>query len=195
MKVDPTNYTRLLRALYLQALGTNGAIASAAAMAQPSAPLAAPKPGEGGATRPGAASNRPGVPDKGGELLVGATSRGNLDHETAIPSAPTSSSQKPSVAIPAPKPAPTAAAAKKTVAANASAAAVEPSQDQMEASLLATIQVTPDDLQELMQARARSVQAALVNVGKVEGERVAILAPQPISLAAQGQSRATLSLQ
>ena len=65
----------------------------------------------------------------------------------------------------------------------------------MEASLLATIQISPDNLRALTQARARSVQAALVNIGKVEGERVSIIAPQPISSAATGQSRATLSLQ
>jgi hypothetical protein len=65
----------------------------------------------------------------------------------------------------------------------------------MEASLIATIQISSDDLRELMQARARNVQAALVNIGKVEGERVAILAPQPVNPAAKGQSRANLSLQ
>ena len=81
------------------------------------------------------------------------------------------------------------------VVISATTMAAEPSQDQMEASLLATIQISADDLRALAQARARSVQAALVNVGKVEGERVSIIAPQPISPAAQGQPRATLSLQ
>ena len=85
--------------------------------------------------------------------------------------------------------------AKNAVAADASAPAAEPTQDQMEASLLAAIQISSDDLRELMQARARSVQAALVNAGKVEGERVSILAPQPVNPAAKGQSRADLSLQ
>jgi hypothetical protein len=65
----------------------------------------------------------------------------------------------------------------------------------MEASLLATIQVTSDDLRALVQARARGVQAVLVNTGKVEGERVTIRSPQPISPDAHGQSRATLALQ
>ena len=55
---------------------------------------------------------------------------------------------------------------------------LELTQDQMEAALLAGIQITPDDLRALMQARARSVQAALVNTGKVEGERISILLPQ-----------------
>jgi hypothetical protein len=65
----------------------------------------------------------------------------------------------------------------------------------MESSLLATIQISPDDLRELTQARARSVQAALVKSGQVEGGRVSIIAPQPISPTAQGQPRANLSLQ
>jgi hypothetical protein len=71
----------------------------------------------------------------------------------------------------------------------------EPTQEQVEAGLLAKIQITSDDLRALMQARARSVQAALVASGQVEGERLFILAPQPVSLSSQGQSRANLSLQ
>jgi hypothetical protein len=65
----------------------------------------------------------------------------------------------------------------------------------MEAALLEQIHVTPDDLRELMQARARSVQAALVKSGKVEADRLFILAPQPVSLDTKGQSRANLALE
>ena len=46
-----------------------------------------------------------------------------------------------------------------------------------------------------MQARARSVQAALVKSGQVEGGRLFILAPQPVSLSAKGQPRASLALE
>ena len=49
MKVDPTNYTRLLKTLYLQTIGTNTNAAPAPAPSSTaSAGLAAPKPGEGG---------------------------------------------------------------------------------------------------------------------------------------------------
>jgi len=216
LKVDPTNYTRLLRALYLQTIGTNGPTASApvstAAVAQPntrSAPIAAPtrpakasdgggSPSAGGSvlsTWRGGAFPRLGLPIKGGELLVRTTSPGHRDYNLSIPSARLASSQEPSVAAPSPNPAPTVTPAKNAEAADASAPVAEPTQDQMEASLLATVQISSDDLRELMQARARSVQAALVNAGKVEGERVSILAPQPVNPAAKGQARAGLSLQ
>ena len=65
----------------------------------------------------------------------------------------------------------------------------------MEARLLANIQVSSDDLRALVLARTRSVQAALVNTGKVEGERVTIRSPQPISPDSHGQARANLSLE
>jgi len=202
LKVDPTNYTRLLKALYLQTTGTNGPAATASAspapVAQPSTspfPLAAPQPGEGGSTPRRAALSRAGQSIKGGELLVRGASPGNPNDGLGIASAPMASSQKPSMAAPSPNPAPTVTAPTNTVAANVSSPEVEPTREQMEASLLATIQVSPDDFRELMQARARNVQAALVNVGKVEGGRVAILAPPPINPAVKGQSRADLSLQ
>jgi len=89
-----------------------------------------------------------------------------------------------------------AARAKAAPTTNAAAAPVgAPAQEQMEAALIAGIQITSDDLLALMQARERSVQAALVASGKVEGERLFILAPKPISLSAQGQTRANLSLE
>ena len=93
---------------------------------------------------------------------------------------------------------PTVAGAGATNALPAADAAVpapsEPTQEQMESALLAGIHVTADDLRVLMQARARSVQATLVG-NKVEGERLFILAPAPVSLTAQGQARANLALQ
>jgi len=218
MKVDPTNYTRLLKALYLKTIAAN-TNAAAPAMMEPapastpstassaSTTLAAPKPRQAGSAAKNvtilppvevsaerrAAFIRPHLFVKGGEQMMRSSSPRNADYGLAAPSAPMSSSKTPQLAKAARNAKPEAAATTNTAAG--AAAAAEPTQDQMEAGLLATIQINSDDLRALMQARARSVQAALVKTGQVEGERLFILAPAPISLTAKGQSRANLGLQ
>ncbi|MGA2557859.1 MAG: DUF748 domain-containing protein, partial [Verrucomicrobiota bacterium] len=218
MKVDPTNYTRLLKALYSKTIAANSN-AAPPAMIEPVLPsgpttpstastgpakVAAPKPREAGATPKNvailpptdvaaqrrAAFIRSQLSMKGGERLMLMTSRANLDFNPAAPPVPKSSPQKPLSAKVAANTGPESAGT-NTVAAAAS----EPTQEQMEASLLAAIQISADDLRALMQARARNVQAALVNTGKVEADRLFILAPAPISTTAKGQSRANLALQ
>jgi hypothetical protein len=217
MKVEPTNYTRLLKALYLKTIAANTNTAAPAMMEPAPAPtpstasttLAAPKPRQGVSTPKNvtilppvevsaerrATFIRPHLFVKGGEQMMRITSPRNVDYGLAVPSAPMSSSKTPLLAKAARNAKPEAAATTNTVAGADASAAAEPTQDQMEAGLLATIQINSDDLRALMQARARSVQAALVNSGKVEGERLFILAPAPISLTAKGQSRANLALQ
>jgi hypothetical protein len=65
---------------------------------------------------------------------------------------------------------------------------------QMEPELHAQIEVTPDDLRALMQARAQSVQRALLKTEKVAAERLFILAPASIDAASRDHSRVNLSL-
>jgi hypothetical protein len=65
---------------------------------------------------------------------------------------------------------------------------------QMEMELHAGTEVTPDDLRALMQARAQSVQRALLKTGKVEAERLFILTPKPAEAGARDQPRVILSL-
>ncbi len=64
---------------------------------------------------------------------------------------------------------------------------------QMETELFTNISVTPDDRRQLMDARAQSVQRALLKTEKVTAERLFILKPQE-GENAKGQSRANLSL-
>ncbi len=215
MKVDPTNYTRLLKALYSKSIAANSN-AAPPAMIEPVLPSgpstastapakgAAPKPREAGATPKNATilpptevaaerraafmRSHPFI--KGGEQMMLMTSRANLDLNLAAPPAPKSSTQKPRSAKVAASIGPESAGTN-----TAAAAASEPTEEQMEASLLAAIQISPDDLRALMQARARNVQAALVNTGKVEADRLFILAPAPISPTAKGEARANLALQ
>ena len=54
--------------------------------------------------------------------------------------------------------------------------------------------VKPDDVLELKQSRAQTVQRALLSTEKVTAERLFILAPLPAEGAAKGQSRVNLSL-
>jgi hypothetical protein len=64
----------------------------------------------------------------------------------------------------------------------------------MEDQLTKRIQITDDDLRDLMQARGNKVQAYLLQTGKVTAERLFIIAPKPVDAAAKGQSRVTMSL-
>jgi hypothetical protein len=187
--VDPTNYARLLKALYMRTVGATNTNAMAAtatnAVARPATQRPATQVSAHGATVP----NRPGRVEKGGQLLIGGGSPGN-------PSAPTAVSQNPSFAATSKNPVPaTATATTNTATADVPPIVAEPTQEEMEAGLVATIQVSPDDLRALVLARVHSVQAALVNTGKVEGERVTVRSPQPISPDAHGQARANLALQ
>jgi hypothetical protein len=65
---------------------------------------------------------------------------------------------------------------------------------QMERELFSRIEIDETDLRELMQQRAQSVQRALLQTQKVEGERLFILAPKAPGAASKGQSRVNLSL-
>jgi hypothetical protein len=65
---------------------------------------------------------------------------------------------------------------------------------QMESELHAHANVTPDDTKALMQARAQSVQRALLKTEKVTAERLFILAPPAADTAAKRQLRVNLSL-
>jgi hypothetical protein len=217
LQVDPTNYTRLLKTLYLQTVGTNATNAAAPPASQapangPSATNAVASVGSVGSV--GSVPSVPSLPSlpsvsskssspttvaqapssafaKGGQLLERSASPA----APSAPSAPPASAKNPAPAAPAAKTAPAAAAATNTVPGAVPPPVAEPTQDEMEAALLAAIQVTSDDLRALMQARVRAVRAVLVNTGKVEAERVTTRSPQPISPDAHGQSRATLALQ
>jgi hypothetical protein len=205
MKVDPTNYSRLLKALYFKTVGTNTNAAAATMASNSPAPAvmtnasetvpvaknAASHPPAENAGRRGTAFVRPQFPVKGGELMVRSSSPESAFLNPVAPAALNSSTQKPANSNAAANPIPGNAAGTNTVAE----APPEPTQEQMFASLLATIQISSDDLRALMQARARSVQAALVNTGKVEAARLFILAPAPISPTANGEARANLSLE
>ena len=212
MKVDPTNYTRLLKVLYSKSIAANSN-AAPPAMIEPVLPpgpttpstapakVAALKPREAGAAPKNvtilpptevvaqrrAAFIRPHLFVKGGEQMMRIASPAHLDFNLAAPPAPKSAAQKALLA----KGADQRRAGVRTGTNTVAEAAPEPTQEQMEASLLAAIQISSDDLRALMQARARSVQAALVNTGKVEADRLFILAPAPISPAAKASPAPT----
>jgi len=64
----------------------------------------------------------------------------------------------------------------------------------MEDQLLQRIQITEDDLRELMQQRAKKVQTYLLKTEKVTAERLFITAPKPVGASSKGEDRVNLSL-
>ncbi|MDB6017599.1 MAG: hypothetical protein JWR19_2088 [Pedosphaera sp.] len=64
----------------------------------------------------------------------------------------------------------------------------------MEDQLVRRIQITDDDLRDLMQARAAKVQAYLLKTDQVTAERLFITKPKPIDAASKGKSRVNLAL-
>jgi len=64
-----------------------------------------------------------------------------------------------------------------------------------EARIIETIEITPDDFRDLMQARADRVRNYLRQTGQVTADRLFIITPQPVDPSYQGQSRVDLSLQ
>jgi hypothetical protein len=199
IKVDPTNYPRLLKTLYVQIIGTNlpAATTSEAPTNTSVAPVAVTPVARPAAPPVIAAVANPFNPGnffiKGGERMVFDTSPANLASEVNRASA---SPASPAKLATEEKPKEIASGTTNAMAGGDAVAATppEPSQSEMESALLAGIKVTSDDLRALMQARARNVQAVLVG-NNVEGERLFILAPAPVSLTSQGQARANLALQ
>jgi hypothetical protein len=66
--------------------------------------------------------------------------------------------------------------------------------DEMEAVLASRTDVSPDSLRQLMEARAKAVQAYLLSAGQVPGERLLLIAPKTPDASFKGQARVLLSL-
>ena len=66
--------------------------------------------------------------------------------------------------------------------------------EQIEAKLVAAIQVSADEQRDLIKQRAQAVQSFILKTGKVAPERLFIVTPKPAAAAAKGETRANLSL-
>jgi hypothetical protein len=161
--VEPADYTRLLRALYVKAFGTDEH--------ESTSPFAAAPP----VLQPGQTTTPVAVHhgfQRGSELLM---------HHTSSESETGESLPK----LPVPAASPVSTPSTPTSAESA----------QMEQRLVAGIRVTDDELRDLMQARARAVEAALVETGKVSADRVTILAPKSVNRTVKGEPRANFSVE
>ena len=67
--------------------------------------------------------------------------------------------------------------------------------EQIEAKLVAAIQVSLDEQRDLIKQRAQAVQSAILKTGKVTPERLFIVAPKAAAAAAKGETRVNLSLE
>jgi len=65
----------------------------------------------------------------------------------------------------------------------------------MEAKLIEVTEVTPDDFKKLMDDRAAAVQSYLLQSGKVEHERLTVVASKTVDASFQGANRVNLTLQ
>ena len=68
------------------------------------------------------------------------------------------------------------------------------SPEAMQAALVAKMEVTDNDLRRLMQDRAKSVQAYLLQTGKVTAERLFLISPKPTDIATSRELRVNLTL-
>ena len=66
--------------------------------------------------------------------------------------------------------------------------------DELETRLLTLSPVTADDLRLLMQQRVEAVQKFLLDVGKIEGERLTPVMRSPEDSSSKGQARVIFSL-
>ncbi|HVM61371.1 MAG TPA: DUF748 domain-containing protein [Verrucomicrobiae bacterium] len=65
----------------------------------------------------------------------------------------------------------------------------------MEKKLIELTEVTPDDFKKLMDDRSSAVQSYLLQSGKVEPDRISLVAPKTVDASFQGSSRVNLTLQ
>jgi hypothetical protein len=85
----------------------------------------------------------------------------------------------------------------KPVPATAASAPPPAAQSQladMEQQLMQKIEITSDDYKQLMQDRAKQVEAYLLHSGKVAPDRLFITVPKPINANAKGEDRVNLTL-
>ena len=70
----------------------------------------------------------------------------------------------------------------------------EPTREEMEQKLLPLYTATDEELHGLIQLRAQAVQKFLLDSGKVEAERLFLVAPKPLDPNAKGTPRVNFSL-
>jgi hypothetical protein len=170
IKLQPAEYARLLQKLYEKTFGP--ITTNQPASAPTNTPSAAAPPPEKKSDLLYAPSG--GGIVRGGEMLMRHENAQRHPPKEAVPAAPI---QPPPIAV------------------TAAAAPSAPDVAQMEQKLLAQIHVADDAFRELIQARARAVQAELLASGQIAASRLSILPPKSINVAAQGETRANFSLE
>jgi hypothetical protein len=66
--------------------------------------------------------------------------------------------------------------------------------DQIEAKLIAAIQVSGDEQHDLIKRRAQAVQSSILKTEKVAAERLFIIAPKSAGTSPKGEHQVNLSL-
>ena len=176
-KLEPKLYERLIRKTYKKTFGSSHYIPDVAP-----ATAATGTNGIAGATA-GQANNAPPLPQPPSRKT--RTTNRNTEPPLLM------SAAKPK-SFPIPVATPTASQNPGTAPVIPSTA--DPEIAAMTVQLVKKIQVTDDDLRDLMQARANTVQTYLLGTQKVTADRLFITAPKPIESSSKGAPRANLSL-
>jgi len=176
LQLEPAERKRLLKQV-LADLGTNQTLVLQVAATAPNTNSAAGLPGE---------------PPAGQTTPVPAS---KVSSKTAQVHLPTSGTKGAKELMPAP--AKSSPAGKKTSPAPQLPTAPDGAPltpEQIEAKLVAAIQVSADEQRELIKQRAQAVQACILKTGKVAPERLFIVTPKSVAASAKGETRANLSL-
>ncbi len=188
LSLDETNYVRLLKQTYFIAFPppTNAVTNLPTAVSTNAAPTNLVTAKLVVTNAPPSTSlvfapaQRSTAVQKGGERLA---------QQKEAPAAGTTPPPAPIIAAPATNRVEVATATTATVAPPP-----EPTREEMEQKLLPLYTATDEELRELIQQRAQVVQKFLLDSGKVEAERLFLVAPKPVDPTAKGTPRVNFSL-
>jgi len=209
LNLDPADRERLLKVAYEEAFGplpmvtnvvetasqpvavTNGSAVTANTVAEVKPVESAAKVAEKPETK--SKKRRPAGQLQGAAAQMAFAERKRKETEEASQPVPEKIEVAKVEGSPADQTKPTEAASEtSTTAAVSVVVAITPAE--MEAKLLAQVKVEENELRDLMQQRAQSVQAFLLKTEKVTAERLFIITPKPMDDAYRGESKVNLLL-
>lgn len=179
--VEPADYDRLLTALLFEKFGTN-----VAAVLATNPIVQAPRPPDPAAGDHGTNAPAPGIASRPGDRPSAQPAlRRSWVRRTLGKLGLASRSDSPRRKLP-----PAARKMSKTDAA----AIGQLTPETMETLIASTIEVGPQELRGLLDARARWVQEQLLQSGKIQADRLFLVSPRTAEAGHQGESRVNLTL-
>jgi len=192
LSLDPTNYARLVKTMFLEMVSTNPPLemlTNASRASLGTNRVAEIKPAAAGPAKRLAMAARD-LYERGATLIMqGHTSRAN-----GTPGSPTTSRSETAAGKSLGPPSALGKIKPTEAPGPAAALAAETPLEDIETRLASQLTVTDDELRNLMQERAKKVEAHLIQAGQIAPERVFRLAPKPFGQGYKGETRVNLSL-